>query len=73
MSGKGSHARPFSIPYEEYADRWDNIFKKNKNPIEKKTESQQCNYCNGTGSVDKDWQIFTCPFCDGTGKQNYDV
>jgi hypothetical protein len=28
MSGKGSHSRPFSVPYEEYADRWDNIFKK---------------------------------------------
>jgi len=30
MSGKGSKPRPLAVPYSEYCDRWDEIFKKNK-------------------------------------------
>lgn len=29
-AGKGSRPRPFSIGQDEYADRWDAIFKKDK-------------------------------------------
>ena len=28
--GKGSRPRPFSVSQEEFDNRWDNIFKKNK-------------------------------------------
>lgn len=28
MAGKGSKTRPLSIKYEEYADNFDNIFRK---------------------------------------------
>lgn len=28
--GKGSKPRPFSVSQEEFDNRWDNIFKKNK-------------------------------------------
>jgi hypothetical protein len=28
--GEGSKPRPFSVPNEEFASRWDAIFKKNK-------------------------------------------
>ena len=34
MSGKGSRPRPFSVSQEEYGDRWDAIFKKDKSAIE---------------------------------------
>ena len=30
MAGKGSKTRPLSIKYEEYADNYDNIFRKDK-------------------------------------------
>jgi hypothetical protein len=30
MAGKGSKTRPLSIKYEEYADNFDNIFRKDK-------------------------------------------
>ena len=69
MSGKGSHPRPFSVPYEEYADRWDNIFKKKKSS--KKEETEPCKECHGVGTLDKDYSIFSCPFCNGTGKVLY--
>ena len=35
MSGKGSKSRPFSISKDEFADRWDDIFKK-KPPVKVK-------------------------------------
>jgi hypothetical protein len=28
MAGKGSKARPLSVKYEEFSDRWDSAFKK---------------------------------------------
>lgn len=28
-AGKGSRPRPYSIKYNEWSNRWDNIFKKN--------------------------------------------
>ena len=30
MAGKGSKTRPLSVKYEEYADNFDNIFRKPK-------------------------------------------
>ena len=30
MAGKGSKTRPLSVKYEEYADNFDNIFRKDK-------------------------------------------
>jgi len=30
QNGKGSKARPFSVPYSQYCDNWDNIFRKKK-------------------------------------------
>ncbi len=42
MSGKGSAPRPFSVSDEEYANRWDAIFGKDKKkeapPTEEKLE-----------------------------------
>ena len=35
MSGKGSTPRPLSIPYREYCDRWDEIFRKRKKKFRK--------------------------------------
>jgi hypothetical protein len=43
---KGSHPRPFSVPYGKYADNWDNIFRKDKHEKEsnkKKTSSSKAN------------------------------
>jgi len=34
MSGKGSSPRPFSVSNEEYANRWDAIFQRDKKEIE---------------------------------------
>lgn len=34
MNGKGSKARPLSIPVEEFGDRWDFIFGKKLTPEE---------------------------------------
>jgi hypothetical protein len=34
MSGKGSAPRPFSVSNEEYANRWDAIFQRDKKEIE---------------------------------------
>jgi len=31
MAGKGSKARPFSVPKEVFDNRWDMIFKKKEN------------------------------------------
>jgi hypothetical protein len=36
MSGKGDKPRPLSISNDEFADRWDDIFKK-KPPVKVKT------------------------------------
>jgi hypothetical protein len=27
-NGKGSKPRPYSVPYSQYSENWDNIFKK---------------------------------------------
>lgn len=35
-NGKGSKPRPLSVSYEEYTDRWENIFKKKKPKPKKK-------------------------------------
>jgi len=37
--GKGSAPRPFSVANEEYASRWDAIFKRDK-PVEEKKEDK---------------------------------
>jgi hypothetical protein len=29
-NGKGSKSRPYSVPYTDYCNNWDNIFKKKK-------------------------------------------
>ena len=40
MAGNGSKTRPLSIKYEEYADNYDNIFRKDKpKPEEVKLEA----------------------------------
>ena len=36
MAGKGSRPRPFSVSQQEFDNRWDNIFGKNK-----KTDSEK--------------------------------
>lgn len=38
-AGKGSKPRPFSVTQEEYDQRWDLIFAKNKNSNEKSNEN----------------------------------
>lgn len=38
-AGKGSKPRPFSVTQEEYDQRWDLIFAKNKNSNEKNDEN----------------------------------
>lgn len=35
MSGKGSSPRPLSVSNEEYANRWDSIFAKKEDPLQK--------------------------------------
>lgn len=34
MAGKGDKPRPVEISYEEFGDRWDDIFKKKRTPAE---------------------------------------
>lgn len=57
--GKGSRPRPFSIPMEEFDNKFDAIFGKNK-PAEAKTEvpAGQCPKC-GT-----DRNTSPCPLTD---------
>ena len=38
MSGKGDKPRPLSIPYKEYADRYDAIFSTSPVPEEEENE-----------------------------------
>lgn len=39
--GKGSRARPFEVPHDEFANSWEKIFgKKDKKPEEKNTEEK---------------------------------
>ena len=33
-NGKGDKPRPLAVPYEEYADNFDNIFRKKPQPAE---------------------------------------
>lgn len=33
QNGKGSKARPFSVTQKTFADRWDIIFNKKKDPV----------------------------------------
>ena len=39
MSGKGDKPRPLSIPYKEYADRYDAIF--STSPVTEKEENEE--------------------------------
>ena len=43
MNGEGSKSRSLSISYEEYADNWDNIFKKKKYivPVQETPDGEQ--------------------------------
>ena len=36
MNGKGSKARPLSVPYDQYANNFDNIFRKKQKVVEVK-------------------------------------
>lgn len=36
MNGKGSKARPLSVPYDQYANNFDNIFGKKQKVVEVK-------------------------------------
>jgi len=40
MSGKGDKPRPLSIPYKEYADRYDAIF--NELPVLEEKDEEIC-------------------------------
>ena len=39
MSGKGDKPRPLSIPYKDYSERYDAIFR--KNPVLEKEEDEK--------------------------------
>jgi hypothetical protein len=39
--GKGDKPRPYSIPLEEFDNRWDNIFKKKDKPEDKSNDKDQ--------------------------------
>lgn len=43
MNGKGSKTRPLSVPYEEYANNFDSIFRKKKYtlPVKETPEGDQ--------------------------------
>lgn len=68
QNGKGSKPRPYSVPYTDYCNNWDNIFK--KKATKKKAVAQNYRECQKClfGKINKDYTVFTCPFCDGTGR-----
>jgi hypothetical protein len=43
MSGKGSAPRPYSVSQDEYANRWDAIFGKDKKTPEYAPDGPDCN------------------------------
>ena len=64
--GKGSSARPFSVPIGQFNDNFEKIFGK---------KPKQCPTCNGTGDVvayqrDGKTEAYRdeCPSCDGKGQ-----
>ncbi len=61
MSGKGSAPRPFSVSNEEYANRWDAIFGKDKREeaLQKMVEDSQ-----RLGLYEEHLEL---PFCDCPG------
>lgn len=63
--GKGSAARPFSVPMAQFNDNFERIFRK---------KPKTCPTCNGTGeaiSYQRDGKTEAyrdeCPSCDGKG------
>jgi hypothetical protein len=53
--GKGSSSRPLSVTQEEYANRWDLIFGRDKHKIEQEPEEVE-----DTEDLDKDEEEHDC-------------
>jgi len=52
MSGKGDKPRPLSIPYKEYADRYDAIF--STSPVTEEDENENEELCKDEAESQSD-------------------
>lgn len=86
--GKGSTPRPFSIAQEEYANRWDAIFGRDKakkqeesvefeagveDEEEEEGEDWTCESCGGPMYTQPHWAYSRCDDCGRTVRKEHDV
>lgn len=62
--GKGSGARPFSVSREEYDNRFDNIFRKNRNENSQQSQSGTQDSASGTDNQGSE------PTAPATGRES---
>jgi hypothetical protein len=63
-AGKGSKPRPYSIPQEEYVNRLDAIFKRQR---EERTAELACPVCSGAMHTQENWKFYYCNNADCNG------